>query len=57
MASRAPRFKQVDLTRAAKALAKAGERWGKIEIDPNGKITILPPAADNAAPGSSWDDV
>ena len=34
-----------------------GVRVGRIEIDPNGKIVILPESAAPAGTGSSWDDV
>lgn len=57
MATRASRFTQTDLTRAVKGVVAGGVRVGRIEIDPNGKIVILPESAAPAGTGSSWDDV
>lgn len=52
------RFKQSDITRAAKGLTGAGIHEFRIEIDPNGKIVILAgPQAARTAQGSSWDDL
>ena len=57
MASRAARFTQSDLKRAVKGVSSAGFRVGRIEIDANGKIVILPATATPAGPSSSWDEV
>lgn len=51
------RFRQADVTRAIKAATAAGMRVGRIEIDPNGRIVILPESATPSRGKSSWDDV
>ena len=53
------RFTKLDLKRAVEAVKDAGERVGRIEIDPNGRIVIYPmgTAPKPASTGNSWDDV
>lgn len=41
MSARAARFKEIDLTRAFKAVAKAGIRDVRVEIDPDGRLVII----------------
>jgi hypothetical protein len=53
----AARFKQSDVTRAAKGAKAAGIRIGRIEIDARGNIVIEAATAGQARKGSSWDDV
>jgi hypothetical protein len=55
MSARA-RFKQSDVTRAVRGAIAAGLRVGKVEIDPSGKIIILPELMVKQR-GNSWDDV
>ena len=54
-------FKQNDLTKALKAMVKAGI-VGRVEIDKNGKIVIVPARPEDAANGeksgkNEWDGV
>jgi DNA-binding MarR family transcriptional regulator len=54
-------FKQSDLTKALKAMVKAGI-VGRVEIDNNGKIVIVPTRPEDAANGeksekNEWDGV
>ncbi|SMC95006.1 hypothetical protein [Novosphingobium sp. B1] len=51
------RFKQSDVKRAAAGAQDAGLTIAKIEIDPNGKIVIIPgtPKAEGIA--SEWQDL
>jgi len=51
------RFKQSDVTRAAKGAKAAGIRIGRIEIDMRGNIIIEPFTGRPASKGGSWDDV
>ena len=53
-------FKQNDLTKAIKATVKAGIAVGRVEIDKNGKIVIVPARPEDAANGekprkNEWD--
>jgi hypothetical protein len=57
MTSRAARFKSADLTRACNALRKAGITPGRFEIDPNGRIVILPDTGVASRPSNEWDEV
>ena len=51
------RFKQADVSRALKAAAVVGLRC-RIEIEPNGKIVIIPESPEQPnRRGNSWDDV
>jgi hypothetical protein len=54
-------FKQSDLTKALKAMVKAGI-VGRVEIDKDGKIVIVPARPEDAANGekpgkNEWDGV
>ena len=53
-AARAP-FKQIDVKRAVKGVADAGQLVGRVEIDRDGKIVIL--IADGGQPveKNDWD--
>jgi hypothetical protein len=52
------RFTKTDLKRAVEAVKEAGERVGRIEVDPSGKIVIYPiGTAPKPTAGNSWDDV
>ena len=53
----AARFKQADVTRAAKGAKAAGIRIGRIEIDARGSIVIEAATSGQAQKGRSWDDV
>jgi hypothetical protein len=53
-------FKQTDVTRAIKALVAAGVGVARVEIDKDGKITVVPSkSAETADLGASerndWD--
>lgn len=50
-------FKQRDLTRAIKATRKADIEVGKIIIDREGRIVIIPKAADDVSGVNEWDTV
>jgi hypothetical protein len=55
-------FKQSDLTKAIKATVKAGIAVGRVEIDKDGKIVIVPARPEDAANGekpekNEWDGV
>lgn len=45
MTARAARFKEADLTRAFKAVGKAGIKDVRVEIDPDGRLVIITGAA------------
>ena len=54
-------FKQNDLTKALKAMVKAGI-VGRVEIDKDGRIVIVPARPEDAANGeksekNEWDGV
>jgi DNA-binding MarR family transcriptional regulator len=54
-------FKQSDVTKALKAMVKAGI-VGRVEIDKDGKIVIVPARPEDAANGekpgkNEWDRV
>lgn len=51
------RFTQSDLKRAAAGIVSAGLDIAKIEIDPTGKITIIPGTPKRAAESSEWQDL
>jgi hypothetical protein len=56
--SRRAAFRQADLTRALKAAAQAGMHIARIEITPDGKISIV--TAEGAAAAdepNAWDEV
>ena len=53
-------FKQNDLTRAVKALLKAGLPVQRAEIDPLGKIAVfagMPRDGEATSKYNEWDDV
>jgi hypothetical protein len=41
MSARAARFKEIDVTRAVKAVNKAGVYNMRVEIDPDGRLVIM----------------
>lgn len=49
-------FKQIDVTRATKGVVEAGLIVGRVEIDREGKIVVIP--ANGAPPASKneWDN-
>lgn len=55
-------FKERDVTRAVRAVAKAGCSVSRVEVDKQGKIVVIvgepTPANDNAATpaANEWDD-
>lgn len=53
----AARFTQADLKRAAAGVVAAGLDIARIEIDPNGKITIIPGQPKNRAGANEWADL
>lgn len=59
MARHAQRFKQADLTRAAKGARNGGIAIAMLRIDPDGSIVIVPKGAGAVAPSppvNEWDD-
>jgi hypothetical protein len=56
-----PPFRERDVTRAVKAVAKAGVEIARVEIDPNGKILVIAGkptvTEDNATNTNPWDTV
>jgi hypothetical protein len=55
-------FKQRDLTKALKATVNAGIAVGRVEIDKDGKIIIVPARPEDAANGekpgeNEWNGV
>jgi hypothetical protein len=60
MSNRPAAFRQADLSRAIKATVSAGLEVGRVEIDPSGKIVILPARKGERSQGdrsNEWDDV
>lgn len=51
------RFTKADLKRAASGVAAAGFPIAKIEIDRDGKITIIPGLQENRGETSAWADL
>ena len=51
------RFREADLVRVLKAVEKAGVGPSRVEIDPSGKIVILPGDAPPPAAANEWDEV
>ncbi len=51
------RFTKADMKRATAGVLAAGLPIAKIEIDPNGKIIIIPGLAKNDAGDSEWADL
>jgi hypothetical protein len=55
-------FKQSDVTKALKATVKAGIAVGRVEIDRDGRIVIVPARPEDVANGekpgkNEWDGV
>ena len=55
-------FKQRDVTKAIKATVNAGIAVGRVEIDKDGRIVIVPARPEDAANGekpgkNEWDGV
>lgn len=48
-------FRQADVTRAAKGVAKAGLPVGRVEIDREGKIVILIADGSPTVEKNDWD--
>lgn len=54
---KAPTFKQVDVTRALRAIRRAGVEVSKVEIDLKaGKITIATGKVDEATAANAFDE-
>lgn len=51
------RFTQADLKRAANGVQAAGLAIARIEIDPNGKIVIIPGQPKNRRDVNEWADL
>ena len=51
------RFKQADVKRAAAGTLAAGLIIAKIEIDPNGKIVIIPGTPKPESEVNEWADL
>jgi hypothetical protein len=54
---RRPSFREADLAKAASGLRKAGYGIAKIEIDPTGKIVIIPGQAERVGKAGEWADL
>jgi hypothetical protein len=55
--SRPVRFTQADLKRAVAGATAAGMLVGRIEIEPNGKIVILPRTDKPTHDNDEWADL
>lgn len=55
--SKPVRFTQADLRRAVAGVAAAGVPIGRIEIDANGKIVILPATGKPEHDNDEWVDL
>ncbi len=51
------RFKQSDVKRAAAGVILAGLDIARIEIDPSGKIVIIPGQPSNHGESGEWGDL
>lgn len=51
------RFTKADLKRAAAGTLAAGLSIARIEIDPNGKIVIIPGKPENRQGVNEWGDL
>jgi len=51
-------FKERDVKRAARAVLAMGLNIGRVEIDKNGTIVVVPgnPTADESKERNEWDD-
>lgn len=57
MSERALPFRQGDVTRALKAIVKAGQTVRTIRITPGGEIAIDLGSPDDIKSGNEWDTV
>ena len=57
MANQPARLKQVDLTRYAKAMRAAGFNEFRVEVEPNGKHTIIAGKSEQGQSGPNPDDL
>jgi len=55
--TRPAKFTQADLKRAVSGVVAAGVLIGRIEIDPNGKIVILPATGKPEHDNDEWADL
>lgn len=51
-----PTFRKTDVSRAIKAVASAGQKVLRVEIEPAGKITIVTSEASGASVAGSLDE-
>ena len=51
------RFRQADIRRAASGVIAAGLPIAKIEIDPTGKIVVIPGVPKPEAANDEWADL
>lgn len=56
MTAQRVRFRQDDLTKAIRALRVAGLELGRIEIDPDGLITVFPSQSLLPKRPTGWED-
>jgi hypothetical protein len=54
---RTARFKQADLTRAYKAAAAAGVKVARVEIAPDGKISLFSADSPQVQEPNEWDEI
>jgi hypothetical protein len=55
--TRTVKFRQRDITRAFKALAKAGREPARVEIDKDGKIVLILPGERQKTPSAKdWNE-
>jgi hypothetical protein len=55
MARAASSFRQVDVTKALRAVVAAGLPVARVEIDPSGKILIMTGGGDRIEPANALD--
>jgi hypothetical protein len=48
-------FRQTDVTRAIKAAVAAGVEIGRVEVDKDGRIVVIPKGACAAPEPNPWD--
>jgi hypothetical protein len=46
-------FRQSDVTAAIKAVKRAGESVARVEVDPDGKVTVYPGPSEDQLPARS----